>query len=115
MELHTLPQGKGVCGLILRDLVMVSDRGHQVSVRRGLHQALKYVEHDFLGSCRHRQVRVKTLVQVLRDAHHDLIRLGPRSGRAVRCLSVLCCLLCAAASASGECGAQEARQKKECQ
>ncbi|SCI74086.1 Uncharacterised protein [uncultured Blautia sp.] len=89
MELHTLPQGKGVCGLILRDLVMVSDRGHQVSVRRGLHQALKYVEHDFLGSCRHRQVRVKTLVQVLRDAHHDLVRLGPRLGRAVRCLSIL--------------------------
>ena len=89
MEHDTLPQGKGVRGLILRDGVVGSYRGDQVSVRRGLHQSLEDVEHDFLGSCRHRQVGVKTLVQVLRDAHHDLIRLGPRSGRAVRCLSVL--------------------------
>ena len=89
MEHDTLPQGKGVRGLILRDLIVVSDGGNQVSLGGGLHQPLKDVEHDFLSSCRHRQVRVKTLVQVLRDAHHDLIRLGPRSGRAVRCLSVL--------------------------
>ena len=89
MELYPFPQGEGVRGLILRDLVMVSDRGDQLSLGGGLHQSLEDVEHDLLGSCRHRKVRVKTLVQVLRDAHHDLIRLGPRSGRAVRCLSVL--------------------------
>ena len=88
MEQDPLPQSEGIDGLIRGDGIAGGHRGDQISVGRGFHQALKYVEHDFLGSCRHRLVGVKTLIQVLRDAHHDLVGLGPRTGRAVRCLSV---------------------------
>ena len=103
VELHPVPQGKGIRQTVFRNLVVAGNGRGKVSLGGGLHQPFKYIEHDLAGSCLHRFVRVKTVVQVLGDANHNGV--GGRS--ALRRLG------CAAVSASAEYGAQESRQKKE--
>ncbi len=62
VELHALTQSEGVNRSVGRYLVVVGDRVDQISVRSGLYQPLKYVEHDFSGPCRYRKVWVKAFV-----------------------------------------------------
>ena len=62
MELHTVPQSKGVYSSVSGYLMAFRDRINQISVRSGLYQPLKYVEHDFSGPCRYREVWVKAFV-----------------------------------------------------
>ena len=114
VELHTLPQGKGVRHSIIGDRVVLGNSRDQITCGSRLHQTFKHIEHDFFGSCRHRFVGVKTLVQVLGDTHRDLVGVGYRFGRASFVLSIFRGLFCAAVSATGEYSAQEADQKKEC-
>ena len=109
MELHAFTQGKGVGQLVFGNFVVVGNCRDQITGRSRLHQAFKYVEHDFLSSCRHRDVGVKTIVQVLCDTNHDFVGLSTCGG--LRCGG----LLLAAASATGEYGAQNTAEQQNCQ
>ena len=73
MENHTVPERKGVSQAILRHIIVRGDRADVITVSIGLYQPFEDVEHDLSSSCRHNLVRVKTIIQVLGDANHDLI------------------------------------------
>ena len=73
VENHTVPERKGVSQAILRHIIVRGDRADVITVSIGLYQPFEDVEHDLSSSCRHNLVRVKTIIQVLGDANHDLI------------------------------------------
>ena len=110
MELHALTQGEGVGFLVVREGVALGNGRGQVAVRGGLHQALKHVEHDLFGAGCHSHMGVQALVQVLGNAHGDLVGLGGsaltggRGGRAGT----------AAAGASAQYSAQHGRRQSGC-
>ena len=112
VELHTLTQGKGISPSVLRQLVALRNSGDQFTLGIGLYQALKQVEQDLSGSCGHRLVGVKTVVQVLGDANGDLATLDRFARFAVISLSALAF---AAVSASGEYGADQSQRQEKSQ
>ena len=76
MELYAVAQGKHIIQPILGLDHFRCHRGHNISIRVRLDQSLKYVEQNFLGSCRGHIIGVKT-VKILRDADADLIGCRP--------------------------------------
>ena len=112
VEFYAVTQSEGVGFSTVGFRIGFSNRGNQISVRRGLYQALKDVEQDLSGSCRHSEVGVKTVVQVLRDGHRDFIA-GRRAGRAAALVRSVGPRRLAAVSASAEYSAQKGRQKQE--
>ena len=113
VELYAGTQLEGIKQMVVRNRVALRHGGIQVATGVGFQKTLKYVEHDFAGSCLHGFVRVKTAVQILSDAH---VQLACRSAglRAV-CRGAGGALVgvfsrpgLAAASASAEYGAQKA-------
>ena len=73
VENHTGAEREGVCQSILRLFIVRGDRTDVITVSIGLNQPFEDVEHDLSSSCRNHLVRVKTIIQVLGDANHDLI------------------------------------------
>jgi hypothetical protein len=64
VKLHIFTQGKGIRHTIRCNRIFLCYRRNQSTVYRRLYQTLKDVKQDFIGSCRHCFVRVKT-VQIL--------------------------------------------------
>ena len=73
MEFHALTQGEGVGQSVGGDLVVLGHGADQLAGGVGLHQTLVDVEHDLTGAGRVGVVGVEGVVQVLRDAHDDLV------------------------------------------
>ena len=117
VELDPVPDGKGIGQLVVGNFILFRHGGDQIPLRGGLHQPLEYVEHDLLGPCRHRFVGVKALVQVLGDAHGNLVRPSFRRlrRRFVGAAFVLRRLGRAAVFASAEYGAQKPQQEENLQ
>ena len=112
VELHTVTKGEGVRGPILGQLIFLRHSGDHFAVRIGLYQALEDVEQDLSGSCGHRLVGVKTVVQVLGDANGDLATLDRFARLAVISLSAG---VLAAVSASWEYGADHYQRQEKSQ
>ena len=73
VEHHTVTKGEGVGQLVVRNGMLGSDSIDEVTVRVGLHKALKDVKHDLSSSCGRHLIRVKTIIQVLGNTHVDLV------------------------------------------
>ena len=73
VEHHTVTKGEGVGQLVIRNRMLGSDSIDEVTVRVGLHKALKDVKHDLSSSCGRHLIRVKTIIQVLGNTHGDLV------------------------------------------
>ena len=73
VEHHTVTKGESVGQLVVRNRMLGSDSIDEVTVRVGLHKALKDVKHDLSSSCGRHLIRVKTIIQVLGNTHGDLV------------------------------------------
>ena len=112
VELHSLTKREGIGGSILGQRVFLRHSGDHFAVGIGLHQSLEDVEQDLSGSCGHRLVGVKTVVQVLGDANGDLATLDRFARFAVISLSAG---VLAAVSASREYGADHYQRQEKSQ
>ena len=106
VELHAVTKGKSIDETVFRDLNLGCHRGDGIAVGIVFDKSLKDIEHNFLGTRRHCIVRVKALIEILRNADDDLI--GFRSLCLCRSFSGLCrcvsfCGLCRCISFSGLC------------
>ena len=64
MELDTFTQGKGVGTSILCYFYITSYCGDKIAIAIGFYKTLVDIEKDFLVSCRHIFVRVKTVFNI---------------------------------------------------
>ena len=113
MEPDTLAQLEREDICFLGNDVFLGDSGEQIAFTVGLDKPFKYVEQNFPGSCGLHVVRVKTVIQILRNGDDNAVLAGIGCGRAGNRTFVAFCAAGLAVSACAEyrCQAHNSRQE----
>ena len=74
MEFYPFPQSEGIGGRILRYRIIAGNGRLQLTAAVGLDKTFVQIEQYLFGSCRHRFVGVKTVLNILRYSNRNLRR-----------------------------------------